>query len=148
MFALNLLRVDFAHRVSGGRQMAVVDASGVRVEAVEVGTKTSGTAPIFRSRRDKDITSGIYARLPVLVDRTSGDGIAVWPMPVSLQDIRRTACFGGGSAPAYPTRSRAGPFTFSHSTAASRCGVSRRTCAQKRALWFSSFRWATSCATT
>lgn len=36
----------------------------------------SGTAPIFRSRRDKDITSGIYARLPVLVDRESGD--AVW----------------------------------------------------------------------
>ncbi|MGD9471235.1 MAG: hypothetical protein AB7G24_05245 [Novosphingobium sp.] len=36
----------------------------------------SGTAPIFRSRRDKEITSGIYARLPVLVDRESGD--AVW----------------------------------------------------------------------
>ena len=38
----------------------------------------SGTAPIFRSRRDKEITSGIYARLPVLVDRESGD--AVWPV--------------------------------------------------------------------
>ena len=38
----------------------------------------SGTAPIFRSRRDKEITSGIYARLPVLVDRESGD--AVWPI--------------------------------------------------------------------
>lgn len=36
----------------------------------------SGTAPIFRSRRDKEITSGIYARLPVLVDRELGD--AVW----------------------------------------------------------------------
>ncbi|GAY19960.1 possible restriction/modification enzyme [Sphingobium fuliginis] len=36
----------------------------------------SGTAPIFRSRRDKDITSGIYARLPVLFDRESGE--AVW----------------------------------------------------------------------
>ena len=36
----------------------------------------SGTAPIFRSRRDKDITSGIYARLPVLVAKDSGD--AVW----------------------------------------------------------------------
>lgn len=35
----------------------------------------SGTAPIFRSRRDKDITSGIYARLPVLVDKESGDAI-------------------------------------------------------------------------
>ncbi len=38
----------------------------------------SGTAPIFRSRRDKEITSGIYARLPVLVDRESGD--TVWPV--------------------------------------------------------------------
>ncbi|GEO00068.1 hypothetical protein NSE01_19000 [Novosphingobium sediminis] len=36
----------------------------------------SGTAPIFRSRRDKEITSGIYARLPVLVDKETGD--AVW----------------------------------------------------------------------
>ena len=36
----------------------------------------SGTAPIFRSRRDKEITSGIYARLPVLVDREAGN--AVW----------------------------------------------------------------------
>ncbi len=52
------------------------------VTAEEIGriNPNSGTAPIFRSRRDKDITSGIYARLPVLVDRTSGDGIAVWPM--------------------------------------------------------------------
>ncbi len=40
----------------------------------------SGTAPIFRSRRDKEITLGIYARLPVLVDRSSGDGKAVWPL--------------------------------------------------------------------
>jgi hypothetical protein len=38
----------------------------------------SGTAPIFRSRRDKEITSGIYARLPVLVGRESSD--AVWPV--------------------------------------------------------------------
>lgn len=35
----------------------------------------SGTAPIFRSRRDKEITSGIYARLPVLVDKESGDAV-------------------------------------------------------------------------
>lgn len=38
----------------------------------------SGTAPIFRSRRDKDITSGIYARMPVLVAKDTGD--AVWPV--------------------------------------------------------------------
>ena len=40
----------------------------------------SGTAPIFRSRRDKEITSGIYDRLPVLVDRSSEDSKAAWPL--------------------------------------------------------------------
>jgi len=40
----------------------------------------SGTAPIFRSRRDKEITSGIYARLPVWADRSAGDGQSLWPM--------------------------------------------------------------------
>lgn len=38
----------------------------------------SGTAPIFRSRRDKEITSGIYARLPVLVAKDTDQ--AVWPV--------------------------------------------------------------------
>ena len=40
----------------------------------------SGTAPIFRSRRDKEITSGIYARLPVLVANTIAGSKAVWPV--------------------------------------------------------------------
>jgi hypothetical protein len=40
----------------------------------------SGTAPIFRSRRDKDLTSGIYSRLPVLVNRSRGKPTAVWPL--------------------------------------------------------------------
>ena len=40
----------------------------------------SGTAPIFRSRRDKEITSGIYGRLPVLVDRSSENNKAAWPL--------------------------------------------------------------------
>jgi len=52
------------------------------VTAEEIGriNPNSGTAPIFRSRRDKEITSAIYARLPVLVDRSSGAGEAVWPL--------------------------------------------------------------------
>ena len=48
----------------------------------------------------------------------------------------------------HPTLSSAGPFKRSHSTAASRCGVSRDTWAQKRGEWFNSRRCATSCATT
>ena len=40
----------------------------------------TGTAPVFRTRRDAEITRGIYERHPVLVDR-SGDGEQrTWPV--------------------------------------------------------------------
>ena len=38
----------------------------------------TGTAPVFRSRRDADITRSIYERHPVLVDRSSGQEIKTW----------------------------------------------------------------------
>ena len=34
----------------------------------------TGTAPIFRTRRDAALTTAIYGRLPVLVDRSTGAG--------------------------------------------------------------------------
>ncbi len=40
----------------------------------------TGTAPIFRSRRDADLTTAIYGRLPVLVDRSSGEAVKAWPV--------------------------------------------------------------------
>lgn len=40
----------------------------------------TGTAPIFRSRRDMALTTAIYARLPVLFDRSSGATVAAWPV--------------------------------------------------------------------
>ncbi len=40
----------------------------------------TGTAPIFRSRRDADLTTAIYSRLPVLVDRSSGEAVRAWPV--------------------------------------------------------------------
>ena len=40
----------------------------------------TGTAPIFRSRRDADITLGIYGRLPVLVDRRTDPPTMPWPV--------------------------------------------------------------------
>ena len=43
----------------------------------------TGTAPIFRSRRDAEITSAIYDRLPVLVDRSSGEEVKAWPVKYS-----------------------------------------------------------------
>ena len=40
----------------------------------------TGTAPIFRTRRDADITRRIYARHPVLVDRSDGQERKTWPV--------------------------------------------------------------------
>lgn len=40
----------------------------------------TGTASIFKSRRDADLTTGIYERLPVLVDRSSGSEMRAWPL--------------------------------------------------------------------
>ena len=40
----------------------------------------TGTAPIFRSRRDAALTTAIYGRLPVLVDRSSGEEVKAWPV--------------------------------------------------------------------
>ena len=40
----------------------------------------TGTAPIFRTRRDADITRGIYERHPVLVDRSDGEENKAWPV--------------------------------------------------------------------
>ena len=38
------------------------------------------TAPIFRTRRDAEITLGIYERHPVLVDRSGGEERRAWPV--------------------------------------------------------------------
>ena len=40
----------------------------------------TGTAPVFRSRRDAELTVAIYGRLPVLVDRSAGKEAKAWPV--------------------------------------------------------------------
>ena len=40
----------------------------------------TATAPVFRSRRDADLTTAIYRRLPVLVDRSNGQEARAWPV--------------------------------------------------------------------
>ena len=40
----------------------------------------TGTAPVFRTRRDAELTKAVYARLPVLVDRSSEEPIRAWPV--------------------------------------------------------------------
>jgi len=40
----------------------------------------TGAAPIFRTRRDADLTTAIYRRLPVLVNRSAEPVTKVWPV--------------------------------------------------------------------
>ncbi len=40
----------------------------------------TGTAPIFRTRRDMALTTAIYGRCPVLVDRSGSEPVASWPV--------------------------------------------------------------------
>ncbi len=40
----------------------------------------TGTAPIFRTRRDMALTLAIYDRLPVLVDRSGSAPVTAWPI--------------------------------------------------------------------
>ena len=40
----------------------------------------TGTAPVFRTRRDADITRDIYAHHPVLVNRSDGNERKTWPV--------------------------------------------------------------------
>ena len=40
----------------------------------------TGTAPVFRTRRDAEITRRIYERHPVLVDRSGGEVRRAWPV--------------------------------------------------------------------
>ena len=40
----------------------------------------TGTAPVFRTRRDAEITGRIYERHPVLVDRSGGAERSAWPV--------------------------------------------------------------------
>jgi hypothetical protein len=43
----------------------------------------TGTAPIFRTHHDADLTTAIYDRVPVLIDRSSGSEIKAWPVKYS-----------------------------------------------------------------
>ena len=40
----------------------------------------TGTAPVFRTRRDAGLTADIYRRLPILVDRTRKEPVKAWPV--------------------------------------------------------------------
>jgi hypothetical protein len=69
----------------------------------------TGTAPIFRSRRDAALTTAIYSRLPILVDRSSGNEVKAWPVKYATMfhmtndsDLFRTKAELEGAEGAYP----------------------------------------------
>jgi len=40
----------------------------------------TATAPVYKAARDKEISTAIYDRLPILVDRSSGGEVKAWPV--------------------------------------------------------------------
>lgn len=65
---------DVRHRLDPERGFAISAADFAKVNP------NTGTAPIFRSRRDMALTTAIYSRLPVLVDRSGDAPVAAWPV--------------------------------------------------------------------
>ena len=65
---------DIAERDAADRCFLLTAADFVRVNP------NTGTAPIFRTRRAAELTTAIYERLPVLVDRSSGGEVKAWPV--------------------------------------------------------------------
>ena len=65
---------DTATVAEGGRCFPLSPEDFARVNP------NTGTAPVFRTRRDAEITRGIYERHPVLVDRSTGGEVRVWPV--------------------------------------------------------------------
>ena len=57
-----------------GRRFPLAAADFARVNP------NTGTAPIFRTSRDAELTTAIYERLPVLVDRSGGEESKAWPV--------------------------------------------------------------------
>jgi hypothetical protein len=43
----------------------------------------TGTAPIFNTRRDANLTTAIYSRLPILVDNSGAEPVKAWPVKYS-----------------------------------------------------------------
>jgi len=75
---------DFCVRVSSWEQFNNPECrfplSSASIRRINPNT---GTAPMFRTRRDAALTTAIYSRLPVLVDRSGGGAVNAWPVRYS-----------------------------------------------------------------
>jgi hypothetical protein len=89
-------RFKFCALIVGGaeRRFAAADCAFFQLDAEQAETNAlplapadfsavnpnTGTAPIFRSRRDAEMTLAIHRRMPVVVDRRKAPPARVWPV--------------------------------------------------------------------
>ena len=52
----------------------------ISARALRAVNPNTGTVPLFRTRRDAQLVTGIYERLPVLVDRSKDGEVKAWPV--------------------------------------------------------------------
>ena len=71
---MRLLPARYRHIKDPDRCFPLAAADFARVNP------NTGTAPIFRSRRDAEITRRIYENHSVLVDRSGGEEHRAWPV--------------------------------------------------------------------
>ena len=79
--ANNFSGFAFCGRVSGWDQFDDPERRfSVNSKRIARLNPNTGTVPLFRTRRDAELTTAIYERLPVLVDRSSGEEVKAWPV--------------------------------------------------------------------
>ena len=72
-------QLDFCARVSSWKQF-LDKKRRFRIESAGLASvnPNTRTAPLFRSRRDAELTTAIYGRLPILINRSAGQEVAAW----------------------------------------------------------------------
>ncbi len=72
---------NFCARISSWEQFNDTERRfRISSRALAAVNPNTGTAPIFRTSRDAQLTTAIYERLPVLVDRSGGEEVKAWPV--------------------------------------------------------------------
>ena len=82
--AIKFSSFDFCSRVDGWEQFQNPERR-FRIASSGIGlvNPNTGTVPLFRTRRDSALTTAIYERLPVLVNRSAGEEVKTWPVKYS-----------------------------------------------------------------
>ncbi len=83
---------DFCVRISSWEQFNNPDRRFVMAaDTLGLVNPNTGTAPMFRTRRDAALTTAIYSRLPVLVNRSGGGVVNAWAVRYSTMFHMKSA---------------------------------------------------------